>query len=336
MDPIKLMIVEDDKITLDYLARMGVWDKLGIEVAATAINGKQGLTKYQECSPNLVLSDVEMPFLNGLEMFRAIRRDDPNVILLVISSYSEFSYVKEAMELGAWTYLLKSELSEEAVEKTMAPVAAKIRQMIASAESAILKELQTMLLEEADLHRTLAVMEQSFRVLCTHGGAGTILRLKNRIDHALEKISQKLSRSHLFAPCPAENLQQMQQWTLAQVRLTFDLKEQALPEELSPAVLNCLTYIRQSYTNPDLSINEIARHVFVSPNWLSAKFKSEIGCTINEYITQIRIDKAKILLTSGQYKIYEVAEMVGYGSSRYFSRVFSKLTNQSPQNYRGD
>lgn len=335
LDPIKLLIVEDDKITLEYLEKMAVWKDLGIEVAATAINGKQGFVKYHSCRPNLVLSDVEMPFLNGLEMFREIRRDDPSVVLLVISSYSEFSYVKDAMQLGAWAYLLKNEMSEEAVHTTIAPIAARIRDMTAAAETTILKELQTVLSEETGMEETTASLARSFRVLRTHGGAQMAQRLQEQASRILQKAFSSIGRPTDFSPCYAVTFAELQPWIMGQVQLLHDRKRKDQPD-LSPTVANCLRFIQSNYADKNLSIDQIAQSVYVSPNWLSAKFKSEFGCTINEYITQFRIDKAKNLLISGQYKIYEVAEMVGYGSSRYFSRVFSKLTNQTPQNYRGD
>lgn len=336
MEPIRLLIVEDDKITLDYLARMDVWRQLGIEVAATAINGKQGLVKYRAYRPNLVLSDVEMPFLNGLEMFREIHRDNSQVILLVISSYSEFSYVKEAMQLGAWAYLLKNELSEEAVLGVLTPVVNRIRELLQTAESAISRELQTLRLEEpVEYSQTAAVLERSFRILRTHGGAETAARLRDQANRSLKKAWRVLGKAESFMPCQEKNLDPLEQWILIQIRLLLDQKQSARIQA-SPTVANSVAYIQQNYADRNLSIEQIAQHVFVSPNWLSAKFKSEIGCTINEYITQYRIDKAKNLLIQGKYKIYEVADMVGYGSSRYFSRVFSRLTNQTPQNYRGD
>lgn len=336
MDAIRLLIVEDDKITLDYLARMDVWQQLGIEVTATAINGRQGLVKYQACRPNLVLSDVEMPFLNGLEMFREIRRDNSQVVLLVISSYSEFSYVKEAMQLGAWAYLLKNELSEETVRKALTPVVQRIRELTQTAEAAVGRELQTLRLEEpVDYTQTAAMLERSFRILATHGGEETAVRLRDQVNRSMEKAWHTVDRAEPFTPCRETDLERLRQWLLIQIRLLLDRKQSArLPA--SPTVANCIAYIQQNYADKNLSIEQIAQHVFVSPNWLSAKFKSEIGCTINEYITQFRIDKAKNLLIQGKYKIYEVADMVGYGSSRYFSRVFSRLTNQTPQNYRGD
>ncbi len=71
----------------------------------------------------------------------------------------------------------------------------------------------------------------------------------------------------------------------------------------------------------------------ISGPYLRHKFKEELQMTILEYITNIRLEKAKDLLKSGAYKVYEVAEMVGYGNSQYFSQVFKKNTGISPLSY---
>ena len=95
-----------------------------------------------------------------------------------------------------------------------------------------------------------------------------------------------------------------------------------------------LRFIEKSYHLKKLNIQMIADELSVSSCWLSTLFKRETGQTLNGYITMLRIEKAKEIIAQGDYKVYEVADMVGYGSARYFSKVFSKVTAQIPSNYR--
>jgi two-component system, response regulator YesN len=93
------------------------------------------------------------------------------------------------------------------------------------------------------------------------------------------------------------------------------------------------SYIDKNYMN-ELSISTIAEHVFLTPNYVSLIFKQATQLTVIEYITKVRIEKAKELLKSPDLKIFEIAEMVGYPNPRYFSKVFKKATNLHPSQYK--
>lgn len=91
--------------------------------------------------------------------------------------------------------------------------------------------------------------------------------------------------------------------------------------------------IEKSYMK-DISINRISEQVFLSPNHISMIFRQETGETITDYITKIRMEKAKELLGNLDNKILEVAEAVGYEDASYFSKVFKKYTGIYPQKFR--
>ena len=84
----------------------------------------------------------------------------------------------------------------------------------------------------------------------------------------------------------------------------------------------------------ELSIGRIAEEVFLTPNYISLIFKKETGETINDYITGIRIGKAKELLLTTDLKVMEISERVGYENPHYFSTVFKKTTGVHPLKFR--
>jgi len=92
-------------------------------------------------------------------------------------------------------------------------------------------------------------------------------------------------------------------------------------------------YINNNY-NHDLSLDDIADYVYLSPNYLANVFKERMGQTIISYLTETRMKKAKELLLNSQLKVYEISKKVGYNSSNYFSQVFKKHTGNSPLEYR--
>jgi len=88
------------------------------------------------------------------------------------------------------------------------------------------------------------------------------------------------------------------------------------------------------YYDQDLSLEVVAEHLNISANYLSNLFKKDTGEKFIDFVTNVRIHKAKELLMTGNYKVYEVGVMVGFQNEHYFSRVFKKITGISPTQYR--
>ena len=103
----------------------------------------------------------------------------------------------------------------------------------------------------------------------------------------------------------------------------------------SPIVERAAAYIREHYAEPDLRLGGVSTACGISVSRLSARFREEMGLTVNEYVTCIRLENAKRLLRSGKYKVYEVAEMVGYRNQAYFSTLFREQTGMKPNKYHG-
>ena len=102
----------------------------------------------------------------------------------------------------------------------------------------------------------------------------------------------------------------------------------------SKYVLQTLNYIAEHYADTDINIASIARHIGISEGHLSHVFKKETNYTALGYLTQYRIHTARKLLRDCRYKVYEVAEMVGYRDVAYFGSTFKKLTGMSPSEYQ--
>ncbi|KIL38441.1 hypothetical protein SD70_26380 [Gordoniibacillus kamchatkensis] len=92
-------------------------------------------------------------------------------------------------------------------------------------------------------------------------------------------------------------------------------------------------YIQANYAR-DISLEDTARHVNMNPSYFSSYFKLETGSSFVEYLTQLRMDKAKTLMMESQLRLYEIAQMVGYQEVKYFSRLFKKKMGVTPAEYR--
>ena len=93
-------------------------------------------------------------------------------------------------------------------------------------------------------------------------------------------------------------------------------------------------YISEHYHDKQLSLQEVSRHVGVSPSHLSKVFSQEAKQTLTEFITQTRIHKAMELLKTTNSKTFEIAYEVGYQDQHYFSNIFKKATGMTPIEFR--
>lgn len=94
------------------------------------------------------------------------------------------------------------------------------------------------------------------------------------------------------------------------------------------------TFIRENYKNEDLSLSQVCNHIYISMSYFSALFKQHTGETFVEFLTKLRLEKAKELLIVTQLKTYDIASRVGYGDPQYFSVIFKRNTGKSPKEYR--
>ncbi|WP_410514222.1 response regulator [Paenibacillus sp. BR2-3] len=114
----KLFIADDEQLVVETLSAMIDWNASGVRIVGTANNGKQALERILQSDPDVVLTDIRMPGLNGLELIRALKEKGRKAECIIVSGYSEFEYAKEAIELEAVDYLIKPAELEE-VAKTV-------------------------------------------------------------------------------------------------------------------------------------------------------------------------------------------------------------------------
>lgn len=109
----KVMLVDDEEDVREAMKRRIDWEALGFLVVATAENGEDALDKAEIFEPDVVMTDIHMPFMDGLEMLRILKNQIPDIRSVILSGYDEFEYAKEAIKLEAEEYILKPIDSDE-------------------------------------------------------------------------------------------------------------------------------------------------------------------------------------------------------------------------------
>lgn len=102
-----VLLVDDELIELETMERYVPWEQEGIRIAGTARNGKEALGKLKELKPDIVVTDVRMPIMDGLEFGRRAKQIDKSVKIIYLSGHNEFQYIKSALQIEAAGYVLK-------------------------------------------------------------------------------------------------------------------------------------------------------------------------------------------------------------------------------------
>lgn len=240
---IRVLLVEDEELIREGLKLTTPWEEWGMEVVGEAGDGEEGMEKILELKPDIVITDVKMPRLGGLEMIEQLR-GRASCEYIILSGYDEFAFVKQAMHLEVHEYLLKP------------------------------------------------VDDEEFR-------------------EALEKISKKVEKQRdeesgeeTPQPLDARNVQ-----------------DKYL--DRAKAIL------RERYRE-NLTLKSVADELFISDSYLAKLFKSRTGYTFLEMLTFYRLRAAVDYLQNTDKKVYEIAYAIGYSDSKYFSRVFSRVTGMKP------
>lgn len=149
------------------------------------------------------------------------------------------------------------------------------------------------------------------------------------------KLDELLSLDHRYMEelAKIEPLDELCAWIVEVLDEFVDIVYRSRDSKYLPVLQNAADYIKENYAR-DLTLEEVAQAVHISPYYLSHLFKEELGVTFIGYLTKVRIEQAKILLLETNLTIQQISYMVGYQDSSYFTKVFKKLEGRTPTQFR--
>ena len=107
MNKYKVMLVDDEEDVAQAIMKKMNWEEMGFEKPRYAHNGLEALELAEESRPDIVMTDIKMPYMDGMELSRNLRKLYPNIRIIIFSGFDEFEYAKEAIRLEAEEYILK-------------------------------------------------------------------------------------------------------------------------------------------------------------------------------------------------------------------------------------
>ncbi|MBS4206875.1 response regulator [Bacillus sp. FJAT-50079] len=241
----KVVIADDEYMIKKSLTVMIERSPFNFKVVGEADNGKKALELVKELKPDLLVTDIRMPTMDGLELIQETQKFDKRTEVIVVSGFGEFEYAQKALRLGAIDYLLK-------------PI-------------------------KIDL-----------------------------VQEALKRVNDILKLNE------GETSEEL-------------IKQNSL---LSPKITQAVKFIEENFNDETLSLQKVTTFVELSSAYFSRTFKEETGLSFIQFVTKVRMEKAKNLLGNPYLKSYEVAEFIGYPDYAHFSKVFKKYSGTSPNEYR--
>ncbi len=122
----ELLIVDDERLIREGISVMVNWESHGIHLAGTARNGFEAIDTIKQNQPHIVITDIKMPVMNGLELVTKVTEKYPEIIFVILSGYGEFEFASRAMQQGVKHYLLKP-CSEEKITAVLEDVKSELK-----------------------------------------------------------------------------------------------------------------------------------------------------------------------------------------------------------------
>ena len=114
---LKVLIADDEEKICQLIIKLINWEEMGLKIAATASNGIEALEQAKICKPEILITDIRMPGIDGMELIRKVKEKLPDTEIIIISGYSDFSYARKAIQEGVSDYILKPVGDSEILEK---------------------------------------------------------------------------------------------------------------------------------------------------------------------------------------------------------------------------
>jgi len=360
----KVFFVDDEASMRAGIRESIDWDESGFTLAGEAPDGEMALSLMQEIMPDILITDIRMPFMDGIELSRQAKKIMPWVKIVILSGHDEFEYAKQAIAIGVEDYLLKPVTSSKLME-TLTEIADRIDKERRSNVENLIASMQDIstsgkiplvnidklpiidklrYASKADAPRFVEDYLDSFDstaissiIFLYYIFMDILLSAAKIIEEfggdAKEVLSEYFDAGKMIQD--DTGIARVKTMLTSLLECVIEFRDAATGSKYSDIIVKAQEYIKKNYSDKDISLHTVAKEVSISPNHFSTIFSRETGETFISYITGVRIEQAKVLLKTTQLRTSDVGYDVGYNDTQYFSYVFKKQTGMTPKEFRG-
>ncbi|HEX9062938.1 MAG TPA: response regulator [Clostridia bacterium] len=257
---------------------------------------------------------------------------EKNELFDIAESYKEsIVALKNKLTLGKNKVILYSSVAESSIKGNLFTVEHR-SQLLTNMRIADDKEVKDLIVQVFEKMRRDNVHYELLFVVCIEMIA-VCLEFIVEVGLSFKDIFHKNQLSIIDEIRSKRSIDEMENWIEEIYKYTLDTIKRNRSSKASRLIEEVKKYIKDNYQNNELSIEEIAKNLFVNYAHLCFIFKRDTGTTINEYLTEFRIRKAKELFDSGNSLILNVAGRVGYADPNYFGKCFKKYYGLAPSKY---
>jgi len=363
-----VVIIDDEPWTREVVRCLGKWEEYGLQVVGEASDGESGLQLIRQIKPDIVITDVHMPHLNGLDLIRTLREEDCTAAVIFISGYDEFEYVKRALVLGAVNYILKPIKEEELNDQ--------LKTCIENIEKQKNRELEKMTftgdfinaywakdfymlrndISEALRGREKVILKKKFGEIEQISSntiafnqrkegmegvsiereqmVGIYYSLINVLHRYIHSYGYTLSeifgdKNTSFVFGQQSSINEMLTFIFSLYTVAMDKVEDLQRNKNRLDIEMIKTYIDENYCD-GITLEETANRFYISKEYLSKLFKLRTGEGFSEYVTSKRMNKAKELICDLEIPLKDVSDMMGYVDLAHFYKAFKKYFGKTP------
>lgn len=343
-----ILVIDDQPLAGEMIAFVLSRHRPDLRYIGQAINAQSGIDLARQAGVDIVFLDIKMPGMDGIEAIGHLCAACPQTQIIMLTAFDDFEFIRSAMRAGARDYLLKPVRPEEileAIKRCEAPpnaatpfLARADGQMDAAdalkalivcgdedgAELAADAYLEALHLMDAPnfMHVCVHCMELASHVLDARTEAGIAGEgLGFLYQEFIRRASAPLNRDEL-----GRLLRQF-------ARQSADMFARPLGDPGFALVVRAKQYVL-AHLDENTSLQKVAGRLFLSPAYLSRLFREKTGETFSGFVSDCRIERAKLLLSTTDLPVCEVAASLGYEETNSFSRFFKNKTGHPPTHFR--
>lgn len=334
-----IFLVDDEPMMIKGMKYMLEHSDIPIRTIMEASGGQEAIRLLQQFGADLIVTDIRMPDMTGLELCRMLAEQFPMVPCMIVSGHDEFAYAREGLRYGVKDFLLKP-LNREQFTASLRQILRKLSENghpngISTAEW---REIADAWMEAVvQDHQANRVEAEVKWFECLRYAPPYLCMVWHGIFHValIQRAGVKLERTMEIPllPFQGQTKDELMNWVVEDLNAIREAVKLHSYSDHQKLIYNAQLYIREHY-NKEISLEEMASSFGYSAPYFSQWFKQKTGISYLTYRTQLRMQRAQELLLKTDKPILQIAYEVGYNDVAGFIRSFKKESGQTPTEFR--